>query len=364
MFISGLQIRHIARNVQQKVMGISVGVIGGYHGGNLGDMALGESAATRLGERKIKTGLQTIYNLEKWPSAPYAIVGGGAVGYADSFIRVAKRYKGNFNKVALLGVDYNEKTYSGECLELIKGAAYLSCRSQAQAERMMLLSGRKDISSHPDIAFSLYRDFCVNHRVKLQHKTNKVMLVNIIPLYGKLENNQVVSSDQYQSERPELYESFDQMHTSYRNYVRGVVIKAIADGYEVQTIPFTPQDATFGEFLLEGLNVKHTEYHSDPLRMIKHMATAAVVLATRYHATIFALKLGIPLYPVAYAVKNELLLQDLGVNRDQFLSTVDLANGKEHISEPVEVNVELINKYEIKSTAAIDAAVAALNIND
>ena len=216
MFISSLQFKHIARNVKQKLTGISVAVIGGYHGGNLGDMALGESVTTLLKEQSIKTGLQTIYNLGKWPTAPYAIVGGGAVGYAGSLLKVAQRYKGHFNKVSLLGVDYNEKTYEGEGLELIKGAAYLSCRSKEQADKLTQISGRTDITFHPDIAFSLHRDFCVKHRLNGSHKNYKKLLVNILPIYGKLVDGVMIPSEQYASERPELYTAFDQMQISYK----------------------------------------------------------------------------------------------------------------------------------------------------
>ena len=362
--ITALQIKHISRNVKQKLTGVTVGVIGGYHGGNLGDMALGESVTTVLEEQSIKCGLQTIYNLAKWPTAPYAIVGGGAVGYADSLLKVAQRYKGKYKQVALLGVDYNEKTYSGEGLELLNGASFLSCRSKAQAERLMALTGRNDVIFHPDIAFSLHREYCVKNREEQSYKNKKKFLVNVIPLYGSLENDVMVPSKQYEQERPELYRSFGQMQASYKTYVRAIVEKAIADGFEVETIPFTQQDGTFGEYLLKGLKVKHNAYHSDPLKMIKYMSTAGVVLATRYHTTIFALKLGIPIYPVAYAVKNELLLEDLGIGRAEFLSTLDFANGREDLLPPVLVNAELITEFETKSRAAVDASIAALKINN
>lgn len=363
MLITALQFKHISRNVQQKLTGVSVAVVGGYHGGNLGDMALGESVTTALKESNIRTGLQTIYNLSKWPAAPYAIVGGGAVGYEESLLKVAQRYKGSFDKVSLLGVDYNEKTYAGEGLELLKAAAFLSCRSKAQADRMAMITGRKDISFHPDIAFSLHRDYCVEQRRAAAHKNHKKLLVNVIPLYGKLENAVMVPSKQYEAERPELYSSFQQMQTSYKNYVRGIVAQAIAEGFEVETIPFTPQDETYGEFILAGLPVKHNVYHSDPLQMIRYMATAGRVLSTRYHTTIFAIKLGIPIYPVAYAVKNELLLQDLGIGREQFLSTVDMANGREDLLPPVTVADALVADFEFKSSAAVESAIDALNIN-
>jgi len=363
MLITSLQFKHITRNVKQKLTGISVGVIGGYHGGNLGDMALGESVITLLKEKNIKTGLQTIYNLAKWPTAPYAIVGGGAVGYAGSLLKVAERYKGNFDKVSLLGVDYNEKTYEGLGLELIKGAAYLSCRSKEQADKLMQISGRNDVTFHPDIAFSLHRDFCMKNRLNGDSKNSKKLLVNILPLYGKLVDGKMVPSEQYAEERPELYKAFGQMQHSYKEYVRGIVSSAISEGFEVETIPFTPQDAVFGAFLLQDLPVKHNAYESDPFSMIKLMSTAGRVLSTRYHTTIFALKLGIPIYPVAYALKNELLLQDLGIKRDLFHSTVDFSNGKEELLPPVTVNSNLVTEFEEKSKAAIEASIAALKIN-
>jgi hypothetical protein len=363
MLITALQFNHIKRNVQQKITGVAVGVIGGYHGANLGDMALGESVTTALKERHIKTGLQTIYNLSKWPAAPYAIVGGGAVGYEESLLKVAQRYRGRFERVALLGVDYNEKTYTGEGLELLKGAAFLSCRSKAQADKIAGLTGRTDIIHHPDIAFSLHREYCAAIRRSAQHQQHKKLLVNVLPLYGELENAVMVPMKQYEAERPELYANFQQMQTAYKNYIRGIVSNAIAEGYEVETIPFTPQDGVYGEFILAGLAVKHNSYNADPLQMIKLMATAGRVLSTRYHTTIFAIKLGIPIYPIAYAVKNELLLQDLGIAREAFLSTVDLANGREDLLPPVTADEKEVTAFEAKSKAAVDASIDALHIN-
>ncbi|TDQ09983.1 polysaccharide pyruvyl transferase family protein [Pedobacter metabolipauper] len=363
MLISKTQVKHRLRNIQQRILPVTVGVIGGYHGGNLGDMALGASVIYALQEKKISSGLQTIYNISKWPQSKFAIVGGGAVGYIDSLTKVAHRYKGNFEKVALLGVDFNEKNYSDECIDLIRNAAYVSGRSQEQAERLTLISGRTDIKYHPDIAFSLYRDFCLKNREKRTQKTGKKLMVNVVPLYGKMENGNIVPSEQYRSERPELYASFEKMHASYKKLVRDIVIKAASEGFEVETISFTPQDGEYARLILEGLaEVRHLDYQSDPYKMIKHMSGASMVLATRYHATIFALKLGIPLFPVAYAVKNELLLQELGVNRAAFLSTGDLANGLDLMTEPVTVDPEKIGNYEMTSQAAINESIAALKV--
>jgi hypothetical protein len=164
MITSITQIQHLQRFASQHLRKPNVGIIGGYHGGNLGDIALGESVRQLLLKKNVHSGLQTIYNLEKWPKTEFAIIGGGAVGYVDSLRRVALRYKGQFSKVALLGVDFNEKNYPQDCVELIKGAAYVSCRSEQQAIILKKITGREDISYHPDIAFSLYPEFCLKQR--------------------------------------------------------------------------------------------------------------------------------------------------------------------------------------------------------
>lgn len=92
------------------------------------------------------------------------------------------------------------------------------------------------------------------------------------------------------------------------------------------------------------------------------MSEASWILPTRYHATIFALKLGIPITPIAYAVKNELLLTELGVSRDSFLSSEDLAKGKSQLPNAVSVRPEIISKWEDRSRNAIEDCIKGLNL--
>jgi hypothetical protein len=361
MSLSYTQIKHITRNIKQRLSKVPVGVIGGYHGGNLGDMALGMSVTEGLDALKIRSGLQTIYNLEKWPATPYAIVGGGAVGYSDSLIRVAQRYSGHFDKVALLGVDFNDEVYPKECIDLMTQAAYVSGRSKTQADRIKDLTGRTEVHNHPDIAFSLLNDFCEKRRIQ-ETTSSKKLLINVVPLYGQLVGNSISPVERYRVERPELYKNFEQMHASYKRFIRTQVDKALQDGYIVESIPFTPLDKEFAEFLLQGLPVKHLPYHPDPTRMIKYMSTADRIIATRFHTTIFALKLGIPLTPIAYAKKNELMLEELGVDRSSYYSTEDLALGKDSDLPPIEVSYDKISEWESISAASIKTCIHSLNI--
>jgi polysaccharide pyruvyl transferase WcaK-like protein len=194
-------------------------------------------------------------------------------------------------------------------------------------------------------------------------KKHKKLLVNVISLYGKLVNGKVVPSESFRDERPELYETHGKMFSAYSTLVRQIVQDAIKDGFEVETIPFTNEDEAFGEIILKGLPVKLNRYHDDPYKMIKYMATATRIFATRYHTTIFSIKLGIPVYAVAYAYKNELLFDDLGVKRPYFISSTDLLTDDNPVLKPLMVDRKIIEDFELRSTLAIEASYEALNEN-
>ena len=364
MFVTQTQIKHVTRNIHQRLNKIQVGIIGGYHGGNLGDMALGYSVRQLLDLRSIKSGLQTIYNLNKWPKTPFGIVGGGAVGYTDSLRKLIDRYKGNYDHIAFLGVDFNEENYPVDCIELIREAAFVSCRSKSQALRLMNLTGRGDIGYHPDLAFSLLNDYCDYQRINPFRKNNKKLFVNIVPLYGKVNNGTISPLLQYKSERPNLYKNFFRMHDSYKEVLREIVLKALGEGYEVESLPFTESDAEYARIILDGLPVRHVVYNSDPVRMLKKITTADWVLATRYHATIFGLKAGVKLSPIAYAIKNELLLEELGVERTKYLSTDDLTNGIDQAPKPITVDPDKIKSWEINSISAINFCIDKMAISE
>jgi hypothetical protein len=359
MFLSKDQIKHISRNVHQRLFPIPVGVIGGYHGGNLGDMALGKSVTDRLTANHIRSGLQTIYNLEKWPLAKKAIIGGGAVGYSDSLSRVAARYKNNYNNVAILGVDFNEKTYPQDCIDLIKNAAFVSGRSKAQVDRLKEITGREVIYNHPDIAFSLMSDYCAKQR-KSGHTGKKKMLVNVIPLYAALKDGVIIPAEKGRAEKPELYNNFDVMHQSYKKVLHDLVNEALQSGYTVETIAFTPIDREYAMYIFEGLPINHLPYQSDVVKMMTLMATADWVVATRFHATIFALKLGVKLSPIAYASKNERMFEELGVDRSALLSVNDLANGITTSLKPIEMGDDRIAKWENETIQSIDQCISDL----
>lgn len=357
-----VQFKQMYRLASQLLVRNKVAVIGGYHGVNLGDMALGYSVLEVLKSKGIKGSLQTIYTLDKypWPLTKYAIVGGGAIGYKDSLIKVVNRYKGNFDKVALLGVDYNESNYEGNFRSLMQESAWISCRNKNQASFIENLIDRKDILSHPDLAFSYRKEFC-----KLQRniKKKKILLVNVVPLYGNIVNGKLVPAENYKEERPELYENYCSMVDNYISGVREIVSGAIKEGYQVESIPFTPGDESMAKLVMKDLKVTHNKYSDDPKEMLSKMGSAEKILATRYHATIFAFKLGAKVIPMAYAKKNEFLLTELGFKRENFISSSDLANGKKFVNQYIKVEERIISDWETNCHSVLNDCIDRLLVN-
>lgn len=360
--ISKLQIKHISRFASQKLISPTVGIVGGYHGANLGDMALGYAVKARLKEKGVSSGLQTIYNLEKWPSTKFAIIGGGAVGYIDSLIRVYNKYKGAFSQIAFLGVDFNDEEYPDFLVEMFKAVPFLSCRSEEQAVKMKAITGRKDILFHPDIAYSLIQDYCRTIRTVAAANREKILLVNALPLYGYVKDGRVLPTNKYRDERPELYKHFEAMHANYMEFLRNEVESALKQGYAIHYLSFAPLDEKYGRLALDGLPVHYQPYHDDPFKMIRYMSSGAKAITTRYHATIFAIKLGIELSPIAYAKKNEFMLQSLGFLPEDYISVNALAEGKSipRTGRSKLVSPIMVDQWETEAIDIIDSCINAI----
>lgn len=360
--ITRTQRNHAGRFLKQKLVTPKFAIVGGYHGVNLGDLALGKSVQNILDEMDLSSGLQTIYNLDRWswPICEYYIIGGGAVGYEDSLKKLINKTSDSaLSKIAFLGVDFNEDSYSDIVINVLKKCAWISCRNEIQKEKLRLLTGRKDIIFHPDLAFSYRKDD--SKRMRESHK-NKTLLINVVPLYGNLVGGKYVPNKVYEKERPELYQNYQRMIESYRHGIRTLVEENLQLGYRIETIPFTPADELVAREMMEGFEVKHNHYSDNLDKMFKKIGEAQRVFATRYHATIFALKAGAEIIPMAYATKNERLFTELKVDRSAYLSSVDLAEGKSIFPEPFKVSDESVSKWENESKQAISNSIKKMTL--
>lgn len=136
------------------------------------------------------------------------------------------------------------------------------------------------------------------------------------------------------------------MVDNYRSNIREVVQQHIEKGYQVQSIPFTPEDKLMAKYILKDLPVYHDNYSDNSIKMLKIMGSAEKIKATRYHASIFALKVGAETMFIAYALKNERMLSELGINQNQFTTAGELANGKIFKKEFFKIDDHVIEKWE------------------
>ena len=356
------RIRHRLRCLRQILHPPSLAVIGGYHYGNLGDMALGASVLEQLhviGQQN--AALQTIYNLSKWPHARRAILGGGAIGYRDTMAGIINRYGAAAGDVGVLGVDFNEKSYPEDVLEFLRGAAWISCRSRLQAERLSCLTGRNDISDHPDIAFALEKDFCAARRAEriLPQCGQKILAINAVAIYGEMKRGRLVVGEAFRGERPEIYSSFDTLHHRYAEFLRSIAQRYASQGWRIVTVSFSPSDEAYARLVLGG-NAEHRPYDPNPRRMLGFLSNCGMITATRFHATIFGIKLGLPLLPFAYATKNELLLRQSGITEESYSTPATLLSGKCTPDEPLTFGEDLTSSLESEAVTAIRKCIATV----
>jgi len=350
------QLEHRRRWAAQWLSRPDVAIVGGYHGGNLGDMALA-LAVSQLIPSGLSYGVQTIYSLERWPKARVAIVGGGAVGYSGLIKKLISIYP-DPSDMSLLGVDFNDAEYDAFSVRYLQQVGWISCRSLKQAQRMASLTGRSDICNHADLAFSLG----VKNKCSLSGQRQPVLLVNVVPLYGSPSGGGVVPNKQFLKERPDLYEKFDEMHAGYRRFVRSIVSQAVDEGKLIETAPFTPEDEIYGKIILKGLPVSHVRYHSNVERMLQRIRSCDSLLATRYHATIFGIKSGVNLIPFAYSKKNVNLLEELGVHEQQYYVPEDFCRGVGKSVSPVRIDQNVLLGFEDECRFRINECVNRLQI--
>jgi hypothetical protein len=320
------QINHRLRWARQQVCPPQVGVVGGYHLSNLGDMALGYSVQRRVIASGLSCGLQTIYNLERWPKAKLAIVGGGAVGYGNSLSRLRKTYGCSPDRVAILGVDFNDP--AGVCAhaDFLRQVSFITCRSSKQAAEMGALLGRKDIRCHPDLCFSLYKE--TGETSPKTEEPSQILGINCLPLFFRRSGDRFLPGvdflDEWQREEPQLVAHMERLGTLYCNLVRGICSKANQAGIRIMHIPFTPVDDVFARTVLRGLSIKFVPYTPNIEPVLTQVGRCGRFFTSRLHSMIFSIIKHCEIMPFCYASKCDRLLKDLQIKHPSITRIEDL----------------------------------------
>jgi len=223
------------------------------------------------------------------------------------------------------------------------------------------LTGRNDISDHPDIAFALEQDFCAARRAErtLPQRGQKILAINAVAIYGEMKKGKLVVGEAFREERPEIYDSFDTLHHRYAEFLRAIAQRYASQGWKIVTASFSPSDEAYARLVL-GRNAEHRPYDPNPSRMLGFLSNCGMIAATRFHATIFGIKLGLPLLPFAYATKNELLLRQAGISEESYSTPVNLLSGKCTPDEPLIFGVDLTSSLESAAVTAIRSCIATM----
>lgn len=319
MLCSGIECRiaHRSRVIGQALGGIDLGIAGGYHCGNLGDMALGEAVRLHALHYFRKPGLQTIYNLHRWPRAKSLIVGGGAVAYGGPLAAIASLYRDAPQRVAMFGVDFNDLEALETYKDFYSNVHWLGCRSSGQAEALKKVLPNASIGWTYDLVFSLARTPQARDAAAIpSSKRKKIFGINMVPFFVKHNGSRFIPGTNYarelQGERPDIEGRIEVLAAAYCQWMRSAVDEMLRAGYRVVHFPFTPQDDGYARSCLQDLNVSFRRYDHAPLPVLQALGQCRAFLSSRYHSLIFSLITATPLVAFEYASKCSRLLDDIG----------------------------------------------------
>jgi hypothetical protein len=323
------QIAHRGRWLKQFVARPELAVIGCYHYSNLGDMTLGETIAHHARERGVAAGLQTIYNLSLWRESKCGIVGGGAVAYRDSLRQLSQRYGRHPERLAILGVDFNEPAAVEESAEFLSRVAVITCRSTKQAAYLARFLNRPEIRSHLDLTFA--SPWSARHDTDGSVTSPRAGWgINCPPLFWHFRDGDLVLGNNFVGEmaldHPELGTRLADYANHYVGMVRTICRHAAKQGSTVSHIPFAPEDDAFARLILKGENIQFLAYDSSPARAYNIFRGFERFVAGRFHSLAFAIQTQTPCLPFCYASKSRRLLEDLGTPHGEYAGVEILAD--------------------------------------
>jgi len=304
-----LQLRHRLHWASQRLNPPKVAVVGAYHYGNAGDMALGGAVQKALAEIQVSSGLQTIFNLAKWPAAPYAIVGGGAIIDAQTLLQLAARYPEQLHRVAALGVEILGEPGRPGLLEHLRQLGMLGLRFPNSKAAYESASGQTISACCHDLAF-MHFDPRLHHRCQ----ASNIIGFNLAEVQCTLRNGRLEPQKTYLEASQDTHQqSGEEIFQRYRAFFRGVAQDWRNQGKQLVHVPFSTADNGVAQILLDGLDIQYLPYEFRPEALLAKVSQCERFYTTRFHALVFGLLTGAPTVPYCYAWKCRNLLAPMGL---------------------------------------------------
>ena len=274
-------------------------------------------------------GLQTIYNLEKWPKTETVIVGGGAIINNKNISKLRERINEERSRFSIIGIDVLTMDLDDENIEFLRSLPYLSARSIEQAERLRA-AGATNCRVMPDIVLA----YKMGSSTQRAQNTSRVG-VNVVPA---LRGGCTARSTTREC-------------ASYRNFLRELAQKYINKGQEVVHIPFTPYDDQAAKEIFRGIKVRRLRYSSNSTKVVREVAACTTLIPSRFHALIISILTDVPFVPLLYAGKSERLLKNYlpsirGITIDELASCSGRIYNMGDVADPI-----LPDRAELKAAS-------------
>jgi len=347
----------VATRIRANTSKPELAIIGAYNTSNIGDLALAKTLTQVGSQMNLSPATYYYSQWETYPNTKNMIIGGGGILHQHSggITRIANQRSTYEDSTVIVGVsgELSQDELRHQELDFLKNVAHISTRSKRSQENMSSLTNRDDIKYFPDLAFALPK---LNQKtVSMVRKTNAKFIVGIsvLPHLISLKNHRFVANTQpsewFVRYLPDLAKIYSNIGPSYINFIQKLVQTYIDQDYEVRILHFTIEDYIFACVIFNDFPIKIKKYDPSPLHLMDTIATCDKIIATRYHAHIFALSLGIPVTSIAYAHKCSDLWNDLNLSNQSQISMKDIV-----LNQDMALSQVLNNQPEVLDSTKIE----------
>lgn len=353
----------------------SLGVVGAYNTSNVGDLAMGWTIRRIAELRRAKPELQSLSSLDAYPRRSCTILGGGGLIHLHqptSTLQLLLRHSPD--KLAFVGVD--GRIEPNECSEQVRSmlqrVAWIGVRNDVIREEMSAITDRSDIQVAPDVAFALASTLDAKGKPTGRHGDAPILGINVVPNLISVKGRSVQANSQsspwFQKHFPEEAVVYGEIGQRYIELFRNVVEVYRSRGWTIRHIPFAVEDDVLARTVLANAGVEFVTYRANPVSVLAEVSTCTCMIASRFHAHVFALLSRTPVLSVAYAPKCGSLWSELALNREAQIRNLDLVRDPARAlatlseMEPAVLDEAVHQEVQRSARTAVDQALSALGI--
>jgi len=331
-------------------------VLGGYHGENTGDWAMGQAIKSAARAQNIDAQLIAMRDIGRIETiAKHVIIGGGAVATPEALNPIADIWAEIPFRVTLVGVDFSASMneFSPNVQRMCQAATSIGLRHEAQFMRVRNWSKNEQTYVHSDVAFAL-------RMPNIERERSRTLAMNLLPLFhvhssGRFKPGSALSA-MYQRNNSKFFGRIEDIAGAYVRFVKNIEMDYSNRGYSVIHVPFAPEDDAFARAILPK-RTRFSPFSLDLCKIERKIAAAELFVPTRFHALVAGIRTKTPMLPIAYAGKAESLLTDFGVNRAELIDRETLFEGIQSYSRFLPSDEAVFSSIE-SATRAIKRAVA------